>query len=108
MPPKKTPRTPVHNSSKPLTPERCTAPACGRRAYVGGLCQTHHRQKKTTGQLQPIRPYRRRKPGTVKFAGLRLTPTCADLIAEHAQARHLSVGAALAEILEGWAVWRQK
>ena len=53
-------------------PGECTAPACGRPSYVRGMCQTHHRHLLTTGKVKPIRPYRKRSAGTVKFSGLRL------------------------------------
>jgi hypothetical protein len=54
------------------------------------------------GALVPIRPYRRRVPGTVKFAGLRLTPGCAATVRSEAEARNLSCGAVIADILERW------
>ncbi|HLL53645.1 MAG TPA: hypothetical protein VK447_08875 [Myxococcaceae bacterium] len=77
-------------------------PDCGRPSYARGLCQTHHRQKLTTGTLRPIRPYRKRIPGTVKLAGLRLSRHCAGLVRAHADGTGLSLGAAIAEILEAW------
>ena len=80
----------------------CIAPGCGRLPYARGLCQTHHRQKTTTGKLSPIRPYRERTPGTVKVAGLRLTPQCADAVRAHAAQIGLSLGAAIAQFLEAW------
>jgi hypothetical protein len=66
------------------------------------MCQTHHRQWVTSGRTWPIRPYRRRAPNTVKFAGLRLTPTSARAIARYAEARGLSHSAAIAQLLEQW------
>jgi hypothetical protein len=50
----------------------------------------------------PIRPYRPRAPNTIKFSGLRLTRSCAEKLAAFAQTRRLSLGAAIAEILESW------
>src|ERR1044072_1097690 len=78
----------------------CTAPKCGRDHYARGFCQTHHRQMLTTGELKPIRPYRPRKPGTVKFAGLRLSKHCADMLGRHAARLDISLGAAVADLLE--------
>jgi hypothetical protein len=66
------------------------------------LCQTHHRQLITTGELKPIRPYRRRRPDTVKLAGLRLTPPCAEALERRAKSRGLSMGAVIADLLEEW------
>jgi hypothetical protein len=54
----------------------------------------------TTGKLNPIRPYRKRSTGTVKFAGFRLTPHCAQTVDAYAEERGLSRGAAIAQILE--------
>ena len=82
----------------------CAAEGCGRPAYARGLCQTHHRQMTTTGKLKPIRPYRKRSPGTVKLSGLRLTPQCADQIQRYADKMGISLGAAIAFILEEWLV----
>jgi hypothetical protein len=78
----------------------CRAPKCGRYSYARGLCQTHHRQMLTTGELKPIRPYRPRKRGTVKFAGLRLSKHCADMLSRYAAQRDISLGAAVADLLE--------
>ncbi len=80
----------------------CKAPGCGRPAYARGCCQTHHRQLLTWGKLKPIRRYRERTPGTVKFGGLRLSPTCAELVAREAEEKGLSLSAAIAAILEAW------
>jgi len=82
----------------------CIVPDCGRPAYARGLCQTHHRQLLTTGKLKAIRPYRKRSAGTVKFSGLRLTPECADQVEEYAKTNQVSLGAAIAFILEEWLV----
>ena len=92
----------------PLNPEVCIVPECGRPAYARGLCQTHHRQLLTTGELKAIRPYRKRSTGTVKFSGLRLTPECADQVEEYAEANNVSLGAAIAFILEDWLVKKKK
>jgi hypothetical protein len=80
----------------------CKVPECGRGSFARELCQTHHRQWLTTGKVKPIRPYRKRSPGTMKFAGLRLTPHCVAMVDAYAKQRGLSEGAAIAEILEGW------
>ena len=87
----------------PERPRICSVPDCGRRHFSQGFCQTHHRQMATTGTTWPIRPYRKRSPGTEKFAGLRLTAGCAELIAQRAEQEGLSNGAVIAEILEEWA-----
>ena len=80
----------------------CIVPGCGRPPYARGLCQTHHRQKTTTGKLREIRPYRKRTPGTLKLAGLRLTPQCADAVRAQAAQTGLSLGATIAQLLETW------
>jgi hypothetical protein len=64
------------------------------------MCQTHHRQLMITGTVKPIRPYRKRNAGTVKFSGLRLSPLCARTVDAYAAEREISRGAAIAEILE--------
>jgi hypothetical protein len=79
----------------------CIVPKCGRPRFAQGLCQTHHRQLLMTGEFKPIRPYRQRKPGTVKFAGLRLSKHCADVLGRYAARRDISLGAAIADVLEG-------
>jgi len=84
------------------SPGVCIAPDCGRELYARGLCQTHHRQLTTTGKLKPIRAYRQRRTGTVKFSGLRLTPSCVQVLEAYAKERGLAPGAAIAEVLEGW------
>ncbi len=94
-------------SSKPQ-PNECIVPDCGRPAYARGLCQTHHRQLLTTGKLKAIRPYRKRSTGTVKFSGLRLSPECAELVEQYAESNSVSLGAAIAFILEEWLVKRKK
>lgn len=75
---------------------------CGRPSYANGLCQTHHRQMRTSGELKSIRRYRKRRPDTVKFSGLRLTRHCIECVEAYAEERGLSSGAAIAEILESW------
>jgi len=77
-------------------------PSCGRRAYARGLCQAHHRQHLTTGKLKPIRPYRPRSAGTVKFSGLRLSEKAAREIDRKAAREGLAHGAVIAKILEEW------
>ena len=81
---------------------KCKVSGCGRPAYARGLCQTHHRQVRTLGKVQPIRPYRPRVTGTVKFSGLRLTPRCVELLKRRAESQDISYGATIAEILEDW------
>src|SRR4051812_31922406 len=84
-------------------PPTCMVPDCGRRAYdARGLCQTHHRQLITTGKLKPIRPYRGRSPGTVKFSGLRLSEKAVREIDREAAREGLAHGAVIAKILEEW------
>jgi hypothetical protein len=56
----------------------------------------------TTGRIRAIRPYRKREPGTVKFAGLRLTPGCAETLERVSKARGLAHSALITRILEGW------
>jgi len=80
----------------------CGEPDCGRPSYARGLCQTHHRQLITTGKTKPIRPYRRRTAGTVKFSGLRLSERCAELLGHAARRKGLSQNAVIAEVLEAW------
>ena len=80
----------------------CMFPDCGRPAYARGYCQTHHLQLLRTGELRPIRPYRKRSPGTEKFSGLRLSPVCIEQIERKAEKEGLSNGAAIAAILEAW------
>jgi hypothetical protein len=82
--------------------QSCIAPDCERPSYARGLCQTHHHQKTTTGRLRPSRPYRKRTAGTVKVAGLRLSQHCANTVRAYAARAGLSLGAAIAEILETW------
>jgi hypothetical protein len=56
----------------------------------------------TAGKLQPIRPYRKRTDGTVKFAGLRLSRGCAAKVDAYATEQGIALGDAIAAILEGW------
>jgi hypothetical protein len=57
---------------------------------------------KTTGKVTAIRPYRTRQPGTVKLAGLRLTPSCAETLKRTAKERGISHGGLIAEVVEDW------
>jgi len=86
----------------------CTFPKCDRSRYSRDYCQTHSRQFLTTGKLKPVRHYRPRTPGTVKFAGLRLSPECAARLDELAEQRGHSVGATIADVLERAVVKRRK
>ena len=97
--------TPKHNKQvqqRQREREICNVRNCHRPAYARGICQTHHRQVLTTGKLKRIRPYRKRSPGTVKFGGLRLSPSCAEKVQRLARKEGLSDGAAIAQILEEW------
>jgi hypothetical protein len=90
-------------TAAPDTPEPlCSESECGRPAYARGLCQTHHRQWLTTGKTKPIRPYRAREPGTVKFSGLRLTKDCAQKLERDARRKRISRSSVIAEVLEQW------
>ena len=80
----------------------CIVPNCGRPRYARGCCQAHHRQLITTGKLKPIRPYRKRSPGTIKFSGLRLSEKAAKEVDGKAAREGLSRGAVIASILEEW------
>ncbi len=84
------------------TPELCGVLDCGRPFYARGLCQTHHRQLLTTGRIRAIRPYRKRDPDTVKFAGLRLSRHCAAMLEQVAKSKGIAHGAVIAEVLEEW------
>lgn len=86
----------------------CSVPNCGRPFFARGLCQTHDRQLRTTGELRPIRHYRTRAPGTVKLAGHRVSASSADVIRAEAKRRKRSLGALISEIVEGWAARRKK
>jgi hypothetical protein len=66
------------------------------------MCQTHHRQMLKEGRIKPIHPYRKRTPGTVKFAGFRLSAGCARKLRKHAKKKGISQGAAIAAVLERW------
>ena len=101
----------AHNgghSKKKSKPVLCSEPDCGRNAYARRLCQTHHRQVLKVGKVLPIRPYRPRTPGTVKYDQFRVTSLCADKLKTYADKRNLSEGAIIAEVLEDWAAHRGK
>jgi hypothetical protein len=87
---------------EPSSPRLCSVPDCGRPAKARGLCQTHYRQMLTECRVRPVHRYRKRTPGTVKFAGLRLSPGCARKLKKWADDQGLSVGAIIADILEDW------
>ena len=86
----------------------CEVPDCGRPGYAQKHCQTHYRQFLLTGTVHSIRPYRPRTPGTVKFAGLRLSPGVAAAIKRIASKKRISHGAAIAYVLERWHADRRK
>jgi hypothetical protein len=87
---------------RPVANHTCTVEGCGRPEAAKGLCQTHRRHVAVLGHPRPIRSYRERTSGTVKFAGLRLSPGCVRKVRRFADARGLSPNAAVQEILEAW------
>src|SRR4051812_48007252 len=93
-----------------LRPERlrcpCSFEGCGRPTYSHGLCQTHNRQRTDGRTLAPIRPYRPRSRDTTKFAGLRLSPRCAEALQRRANEEHISASAVIADIVEAWTAKR--
>jgi hypothetical protein len=109
---RKTRKTPTsqggHGKTKPAHKLLCTVPECGRPAYARGLCQSHNRQMRTLGRVEPIHPYRPRSQGTVKYDQFRVTSLCADKLTAYAVSRGLTPGAAIAEVLEDWAARRRK
>ena len=90
------------------SPNRCEVANCGRPRSAYGYCQSHYRQIRETGHTNPIRPYRPRASGTIKYAGLRITPACAQAIERFAKKYDLSNGAAIAAVLESWAQPRNR
>lgn len=80
----------------------CKLTGCTRPVYAGGLCQTHHRQKKEGRRYTSIRPYDKRLEGSVKYGTLRLSPECAALVAAFAKEHTLTPTAAIAKLLEEW------
>jgi len=104
-----TPTRPARKGlERPSSVADCQIRSCGRRAYAKGLCQTHHRQLLTAGTFKPIRAYRPRSPGTIKFSGLRVQARSAEEISEYATRKGLSLGGAIAAILEEWCVRSRK
>ena len=101
-PRKRTRKNPAKPPHPPPSRGVCMVPDCGRRSYARKVCQTHYRQLKTARKLQPIRPYRKRSDGTVKFAGLRLTRGCAEKVDAYATEQGIALGDAIARILEDW------
>ena len=93
-----TPKNP--DRAEPALRHPCNVPGCGRRAYCQQRCQTHHRQWKTRGRIEPIRPYLRRNAKTVKLAGLRLSPECAEWLTLQAQGQSQSLCATISQVLE--------
>ena len=92
----------VPKSTRKATPPRCSVDGCFRPVYARALCESHHRQFVTTGKCGPIRPYRTRREGTVKYSGLTLTSDCALKVDRLARDKGLSRSAAIATILEQW------
>jgi len=88
--------------SKPRPAALCTVPDCGRPTYARRLCQTHHRQQRVMGAIGTIRPYHKRTADTVKLAGLRLSPACAQRLQQRALGAGTSLGATIAGVLEAW------
>jgi len=88
--------------SQPRTAALCSVPECGRPTLARRLCQTHHRQLRETGKVGTIRPYLKRNSDTVKFAGLRLSPLCAQRLQERAHETGTSLGATIAGVLQAW------
>ncbi len=80
--------------------KRCRVEGCARPLYCRGLCQTHYRQQRTTGKTTEIRPYRKRHPGTVKVAGVRLSKKAAKAVRRYSRRRKVSPSAALAALVE--------
>jgi len=87
-----------------LAEKVCTFPGCNRPRLRRQWCQTHHHHVQTSGAPRPIHPYRKRKAGTVKVSGLRVSPRCADHLHARAEAGNLALGAVIAQILEGWSL----
>jgi len=80
----------------------CQVQGCGRLRFSKKYCQTHHRHVVKTGEARPIRPYRPRSKGTVRYSGLSLSAATVEAIERIAVQRHLSRGAAIAFALEIW------
>lgn len=97
-----TQRKKTRRSTPPRSPRSCRVPGCGRPVSARDLCQTHDRQLRTTGEIKPIRPYRKRSPDTVKFSGLRLSLECAEQLEGKAERERTSLGGAIASVLEDW------
>ena len=51
---------------------QCTYPDCLRPVRADGLCATHYQQRRRTGQLKPINPYRT-PPAACSFEGCHRT-----------------------------------
>jgi len=81
----------------------CSFAKCGRPARALGLCQTHYKQKRKYGTLRTIKPKRQGRTGTVRYAGLSLTQTCADSIDRLARGEGVAPNAVITDILEAWA-----
>jgi len=101
-------KTPGVTSERKPDPSTCSFPGCNRRLYAKGLCQTHHRQRSRTGELKPIRLYRKRIPGTVKLAGQRVSRECAGKVVREAQRRGITVGGLVSEIVEAWVAGKRR
>jgi hypothetical protein len=102
----------THGKKRRASPDEaergCSVSGCERPVYAKGLCQTHYRQQLKTGRTRPIRRYRQRSDDTVKFAGLRLSRHCADLLERRADSQGISRGAVIAQVLEQWVAERKR
>lgn len=94
-----TERTAGENSDGSAT---CAEVNCGRPIHAKGYCYSHHRQLQKTGMIGPIRPYRKRAPDTVRFAGLRLSRDTAEGLLRYATKHKISRSAAVARVVESW------
>lgn len=82
----------------------CTVPGCGRpvRVHIRGLCQTHYKFWRTTGEMQPIHPRQPNRAEVTRLSGLSLSPECAEQITREAHARGLARNAVITDVIEEW------
>lgn len=81
----------------------CRVPGCRRPSRALGVCQTHYKHLKKFGEARAIKPRRRGRPGTVKFAGFSLTPDCVRELREAARRERRAVSALMTDVVERWA-----